>query len=367
MGARRTRYILCNIRVSDNGDFNRSSRSTIRGLFEPNWEFLRASRLSYFPSILFGAEHGAALASQHGFIGGRDLAFSVLAKHLCSLARKHRRIWRRISVVVPRRRGTILRLVGTARPTRSAAFSSCSDWRRHRFRDRIPNVLCRDWLHVRFVRIDHWEYRRACGWRCDCAVSQSPFSGTLRAKRAAIMVLGFSAIVFAWLCFEHTRFGYTVYRSSPIMMILNDPAWYFMAASLIFLLASQPAKSVGKWLDNQTFSFIGKRSYGAYIVHQICALYVHMKIGPHASRPIEIALYFAATILVAAVSFRWLERPIMNLRERIFGDGGFFKRVFPAKRATLASRAYLVQLSDDNSARPTNSASNRAQVEGASA
>jgi peptidoglycan/LPS O-acetylase OafA/YrhL len=85
------------------------------------------------------------------------------------------------------------------------------------------------------------------------------------------------------------------------------------AAILLSVMGSQHA-----FLRNKWFLYLGKISYGLYVLHEF-AHYCAMRLLP-ASTPLQVIeqslLSLALTILLAAACYRWLESPFLQLKER---------------------------------------------------
>lgn len=84
-------------------------------------------------------------------------------------------------------------------------------------------------------------------------------------------------------------------------------------AVLLSVLGSQH-----RFLRNPTLLYLGKISYGLYVLHEF-AHFCAMRIAP-ASTPIGVVgqsfVGLALTVLLAAASYRWLESPFLRLKER---------------------------------------------------
>jgi peptidoglycan/LPS O-acetylase OafA/YrhL len=85
------------------------------------------------------------------------------------------------------------------------------------------------------------------------------------------------------------------------------------AAVLLSVLGSQHG-----FLRNKTLLYLGKISYGLYVLHEFahfCAIRL-----VHASTPgmvvAQSIVGLALTIVLAAASYRWLESPFLRLKER---------------------------------------------------
>jgi peptidoglycan/LPS O-acetylase OafA/YrhL len=85
------------------------------------------------------------------------------------------------------------------------------------------------------------------------------------------------------------------------------------AAVLLSVMGSQHA-----FLRNRTLLYLGKISYGLYVLHEF-AHYCAARLI-HAFSPLTVVAQslvgLALTILLAAASYRWLESPFLRLKER---------------------------------------------------
>lgn len=76
---------------------------------------------------------------------------------------------------------------------------------------------------------------------------------------------------------------------------------------------------LGMRFESRTLRYLGKISYGLYVFHAGCIALVdkYFKAGPgfiHA--PLRIILAFGLTVLVSALSYRFLESPFLKLKKR---------------------------------------------------
>jgi len=108
--------------------------------------------------------------------------------------------------------------------------------------------------------------------------------------------------------------------------VVPDTIWYTLAASTIFFLATGRAKLICCALENRVLVFLGKRSYGIYILHEVVAHAMSLQYGSriekytgikfHLYGPMEFVVYFCITVGLATLSFKYFETPILNMRER---------------------------------------------------
>lgn len=110
-------------------------------------------------------------------------------------------------------------------------------------------------------------------------------------------------------------------------VVLADVPVYMVASSLIFFLATGGAKAAAQVLENPVLVFIGKRSYGAYVYHQVVNFTFYYYISPRHLEPygiklnlygpLEFCVFGCVTIGLAALSYRFIEQPIFRLRDRL--------------------------------------------------
>ena len=103
----------------------------------------------------------------------------------------------------------------------------------------------------------------------------------------------------------------------------QSSTWQSALGHLVTALASagillSVMGSQNLFLRNKWFLYLGKISYGLYVLHEF-AHYCAMRLLP-ASTPMEVVeqsmIGLALTILLAAASYRWLESPFLRLKER---------------------------------------------------
>lgn len=74
-------------------------------------------------------------------------------------------------------------------------------------------------------------------------------------------------------------------------------------------------------LNNKFFEGFGRLTYGIYVLHPLIIFYLSFALGPISMNPdIKVLLIFCcvivATILMAALSYRWFERPFLRIKDR---------------------------------------------------
>ncbi|ANL29801.1 acyltransferase 3 family protein [Rhizobium phaseoli] len=142
-----------------------------------------------------------------------------------------------------------------------------------------------------------------------------------------LMVVGVAALCVVSL--TEMSVGQAEFRSSFVCKVLADLPVYMIASSLIFFLAIGKATSAAKLLESRALVFIGKRSYGAYVYHQVVNYTFYFVVTPHLLEPIfgvklgfrgsvEVCVFLTVTLLLAALSYKYIEQPIFRLRDRIY-------------------------------------------------
>jgi peptidoglycan/LPS O-acetylase OafA/YrhL len=95
---------------------------------------------------------------------------------------------------------------------------------------------------------------------------------------------------------------------------LGHPLTAIASAAILFSAMG----SQHPFLRNQLLLYLGKISYGLYVLHEF-AHFCAMRLAP-ASTPLAVLaqsiVALALTVLLAAASYRWLESPFLQLKER---------------------------------------------------
>ena len=90
-------------------------------------------------------------------------------------------------------------------------------------------------------------------------------------------------------------------------------------AALILVLAIQPTTFLFRALNLRPLRWLGRISYGAYVLHSIPhTLYNHAAflIAPKHMYGVSATIALISTCLLAWLSYRFFERPFLNLKER---------------------------------------------------
>jgi len=136
-----------------------------------------------------------------------------------------------------------------------------------------------------------------------------------------------AAIALGGLFILHSSLGQASYIPSIWNIVFSDVVWYLLAAATIYRFMISPEGLLATALSNRLLTFIGKRSYGIYILHQVVAHLMVLRIGPELesrlgfhftfSGPVESLVFFIVTLGLACLSYTFFETPILRARERI--------------------------------------------------
>lgn len=100
-----------------------------------------------------------------------------------------------------------------------------------------------------------------------------------------------------------------------------------LAAAAVLSLAMAGGR-FGRFLENRSFLHVGKVSYGVYLYHPLCLIAtpylvdsLHVNLNTLARSAAYVTIGFALAIVVASLSFRLFESPILKLKT-YFEPGG---------------------------------------------
>ena len=92
-----------------------------------------------------------------------------------------------------------------------------------------------------------------------------------------------------------------------------------VASILIICAFLHSEKAVPSLLRNRVLVHLGRISYGLYVFHVFAITYVKASLG-HVDSFGKLAIVFGSSLLltmaIAALSYRWIERPFLSLKER---------------------------------------------------
>ncbi|MDB5807027.1 MAG: acyltransferase 3 [Betaproteobacteria bacterium] len=151
--------------------------------------------------------------------------------------------------------------------------------------------------------------------------SLAPFVSSV-VKGLGVAAAGGGVVLMFW----HETLDLTSFRTSFANVVVSDMVWYTLAASIIFFLATGRARVICRILENRVFVFIGKRSYGIYVLHEVVAHILSTRFGSyfekyagiklHLYGPLEAIVYLCITLILATISFRYFEVPLLKMREK---------------------------------------------------
>jgi peptidoglycan/LPS O-acetylase OafA/YrhL len=138
----------------------------------------------------------------------------------------------------------------------------------------------------------------------------------LRAVRIALPVA--VALLLIFVLWKPSRFYQQPY---------HYPWWTFtwglLAIDLLSVLtiavAIQPGSLMYRVLHQRPLRWLGRISYGAYVLHDIPhLLYISVarRVFPHHLQRASVGLAFISTCILAWLSYRFFEGPFLNLKER---------------------------------------------------
>jgi peptidoglycan/LPS O-acetylase OafA/YrhL len=123
-----------------------------------------------------------------------------------------------------------------------------------------------------------------------------------RARRAldAASIVAFAAVIYAFITVHEN--DQSTYRGGFLVLAL--------CAGLLLATIVHPASTLGRELAHPIPRWLGERSYGIYLWHWPVLMFTRPGVDVHLARGVLIPAQAAATVLVAAISYRYIERPI---------------------------------------------------------
>lgn len=127
-----------------------------------------------------------------------------------------------------------------------------------------------------------------------------------------LMILSGLAIWFAVSALSGA--GMVGHKLNPWSLVLARPCIAF--ASIVILVAALGSEQT--LFKNRTLIYLGKISYGLYVIHEfgrfLAAYSIHVHDG--LTDLMQGILALGLTLVLAAVSYRWLETPFLRLKDR---------------------------------------------------
>jgi peptidoglycan/LPS O-acetylase OafA/YrhL len=173
----------------------------------------------------------------------------------------------------------------------------------------------RMWLAISARPIDAMEYNTftrldPIAWGVLIALFSHKLPKLSRPQRIVLLCAGVAACI--------AEYGFVVLMNPPKFstwkLAMSHPVTSLASAAvLLAVMGSQNSYLRHSWL-----LYLGKISYGLYVVHEfahLCAKYI-LPAGTPLQVLAQTAISLALTILLAAASYRWLESPFLRLKER---------------------------------------------------
>ena len=139
----------------------------------------------------------------------------------------------------------------------------------------------------------------------------------------ALPIIGFSAQYLATGSFGPIHgLGYPYLMENAYQFV-----WGYSLLNYWFAVTIDAVAREGMFqrvLASKPLAYLGKISYGLYVYHLGTIFLIYRLLGPEINLPRPLAkfilmlLEFAATFLVASLSYRFLEKPILNLKDKYF-------------------------------------------------
>ena len=144
-----------------------------------------------------------------------------------------------------------------------------------------------------------------------------------RAQMAATAAL----VIFAVLCISQ--------RGRSIMMVGGTLASLVLVTGIVLV----PTGTLTRLLSNRGPVWIGRRSYGIYLYHfPLVLVFVQSHLFHGIEHTGVVAICIAASFLLAAASYRWVELPFLRRKPR--AANGSKTTVSPVPDSRAATRLY---------------------------
>jgi peptidoglycan/LPS O-acetylase OafA/YrhL len=134
--------------------------------------------------------------------------------------------------------------------------------------------------------------------------SAMPAWHTLRARRV-LDATGLAALTAVIYMFRAVHdYDQFLYRGGFLVLAL--------CSAVLLGAVAHPMSAIGRLLATRVPRWIGERSYGIYLWHWPILVFTRPGVDVHLARAILIPAQAAGTVIVAAVSYRYLETPIRS-------------------------------------------------------
>ncbi len=132
--------------------------------------------------------------------------------------------------------------------------------------------------------------------------SAMPAWSSARARRAldTVSLAALAAVIYTFAAVHD--YDQSVYRGGFLVLALF--------AAVMLATIAHPASMLGRQLGRAVPRWIGERSYGIYLWHWPVLVFTRPGIDVHLARGVLIPAQAAGTVMLAAISYRYIERPI---------------------------------------------------------
>ena len=111
-----------------------------------------------------------------------------------------------------------------------------------------------------------------------------------------------------------TLFEFTLTHTGRVLYLVGFTIISVSVALILLMIFCAPIRLVMNVLNNGSLVWIGRISYGLYLWHWPIRSLL-LKLAPNGSLTTEVA-YLGLSLLVASLSFYFLERPFLRLKKR---------------------------------------------------
>jgi peptidoglycan/LPS O-acetylase OafA/YrhL len=132
--------------------------------------------------------------------------------------------------------------------------------------------------------------------------SALPSWDSARARRRldAVSLVALAGVIYAFVTVHD--YDQSIYRGGFLLLACS--------AGLLLATIAHPAGALGRALAHPLPRWLGERSYGIYLWHWPVLMFSRPGVDVHVPRGVLIPAQAAATVVLAAVSYRYIERPI---------------------------------------------------------
>jgi peptidoglycan/LPS O-acetylase OafA/YrhL len=151
--------------------------------------------------------------------------------------------------------------------------------------------------------------------------------GIPRARRQFYVLLGLVPLIgFAAQYLSTGEFGaFSTFGYPPLMPNGFQFIWGYSLLNFFFAVTIQAVAREGlfnRFLDWAPVRYLGRISYGLYVYHQPITWFAfevrELGLDAGTTQLVAAIIAFFGTLLVASASYHFMEKPILNLKDRFF-------------------------------------------------